>query len=72
MPSLELDSSEVGNLMFILANAEGKGINWGIVNPLLMKIGEQMRIQSAGYSNISPPPPPVMKRQRENSKETGM
>jgi hypothetical protein len=72
MPSLELDNIEAGNLMFILANAEGKGINWGIVNPLLMKIGEQLRTQSAGYSSVSPPSPPVMRRQRENSKETGM
>jgi hypothetical protein len=72
MPSIELDSSEFGNLMFILANAEGKGINWSMVNPLLMKIGEQLRTQSAGFSNMPSPPPPVMRRQRENSKETGM
>jgi hypothetical protein len=72
MPSLELDSSECGQLMFVLANAEGKGINWNIVNPLLMKIGEQLRNQSSGYSNMQSPPPPTMRKPRENSKEIGM
>jgi hypothetical protein len=72
MASIELDSAEVGQLMFILANAEGKGINWSMVNPLLMKIGQQARQQSADFSNVSSPPPPVMRRQRENSKEPGI
>jgi hypothetical protein len=47
MATIELDSQECGQLMFVLANAEGKGITWALVNPLLMKIGEQLRLQAA-------------------------
>jgi hypothetical protein len=72
MATIELDNTEFGQLMFILANAEGKGINWSMTNPLLMKIGDQVRQQAPAFSNVSPPTPPIMRKQRENSKETGM
>lgn len=45
MPTLELNYIECGQLMNVLANAEGKSITWAVVNPLLMKIGEQLRVQ---------------------------
>ena len=41
--AVDLSDQEWGQVMFVLANAEGKGITWGLVNPLLMKIGEQLR-----------------------------
>jgi hypothetical protein len=46
MPTLDLDNQECGQLMAILANAEGKNITWANINPLLMKIGEQLRQQT--------------------------
>ena len=46
MPHLELESEMAAHLMYILANAEGKGITWAIVNPLLMEVGNQLRGQA--------------------------
>jgi hypothetical protein len=45
MPTIELSHTEFGQLMGVLANATGPNITWAIVNPLLMKIGEQLRMQ---------------------------
>jgi hypothetical protein len=45
MASVELSDQDWGQLMFVLANAEGKGITWAMVNPLLMKIGGQLQTQ---------------------------
>jgi hypothetical protein len=55
MPTLELENVECGQLMNVLANAEGKNITWSIVNPLLMKIGEQLRTQSLNNPDIIKP-----------------
>ena len=41
-----MQRQEWNQLLFILANAEGKGINWSTTNPLVMKIGEQLNAQS--------------------------
>jgi len=62
MKSVILTNEEFGQLMFVLANAEGKGITWAVVNPLLMKIGEQLRQQSI------PPQPPADLLQAEREK----
>jgi hypothetical protein len=48
MASVDLNDQEWGQLMFVLANAEGKGITWAMVNPLLMKIGAQLQAQTIG------------------------
>ena len=63
MPSIEMSDQEFGQLMFILANSEGKGITWGIVNPLMMKIGEQLRSQS--NLGVPTPSPPRMRGNKE-------
>jgi hypothetical protein len=44
--AVHLSNQEWGQVMFVLANAEGKGINWSMVNPLLMAIGDQLRVQA--------------------------
>jgi hypothetical protein len=71
MPSIDMTDQEFGQLMFILGNAEGKGITWSVVNPLLMKIGDQLRAQHPmpGMPMMPSPPPPGMKRPREGNKE---
>jgi hypothetical protein len=46
MPSVALSNEKWGQLMFVLANAEGKGVTWALVNPLMMEIGEQLRQQT--------------------------
>ena len=45
MATIELDDTRADQLMFVLANAEGKGITWSIINPLLMEIGRQLQLQ---------------------------
>ena len=46
MPIIELDDAKADQLMFVLANAEFKnGINWTVLNPLLMEIGRQIQLQ---------------------------
>jgi hypothetical protein len=45
MASVELSDQDWGQVMFVIANAEGKGITWAMVNPLLMSIGNQLRAQ---------------------------
>jgi len=65
MPSIDLTDQEIVTLMFILANAEFKnGVTWSMINPLVMKIGEQARRKSeqarreAFTGEIMRPPPP--------------
>lgn len=54
MKTITLDDQDFGHLMFVLANAEGKGITWTLVNPLLMKIGDQLRVQSQPQPHPTP------------------
>jgi len=54
MSAVDLTDQEWGQLMFVLANAEGKGITWSMVNPLMMKIGDQLRVQ-ANAKRYTPP-----------------
>jgi hypothetical protein len=65
MPTIELSDEEFSQLMFVMANAEGKGLNWQLVNPLMMRIGTQARLQAeaqqrrnALLSSTAPAPPP--------------
>ena len=48
MPAVNLDANEWGQVMAILSTAP-----WRDANPLLMKIGDQLRVQ------VSSPPPPL-------------
>lgn len=48
MQTVTMDQTEWGQLMAVLANAQGPGITWSVVNPLLMKLGEQLRVQAPG------------------------
>ena len=41
--TVDMTDQEWAQVMFVLANAEGKGITWGMVNPLLMKLGGQLK-----------------------------
>jgi hypothetical protein len=51
--TVDLSEQEWAQVMFVLANAEGKGITWAMVNPILMKIGQQLQPGKP----IAPPPP---------------
>lgn len=51
---VELSEQEWQQLLFVLGNAEGKGINWSLTNPLLMKIGQQLQAQATA-SVVKPP-----------------
>jgi hypothetical protein len=63
--AVHLSNQEWGQVMLVLANAEGKGINWSITNPLLMAIGDQLRVQAmtSGAQHPGAQPP------RGNSKQ---
>lgn len=69
--TVALDEPEWQLLLFVLANAEGKGITWGIVNPLLMKIGAQLQVQQQGPQQGPPPPIVVTKQTNADGKEAG-
>jgi hypothetical protein len=44
MPLIELNDTEMGQLMFVLANAEFKnGVTWALMNPLITSIAAQAR-----------------------------
>jgi hypothetical protein len=45
--SVTLADVEWQQALVVLCNATGPGINWSMVNPLIMKIGEQLRAQTA-------------------------
>jgi hypothetical protein len=66
MSSVNLNDNEWGQLMSILADAP-----WKIANPLLMKIGDQLRaeamINTAPTSNKAPTPEEI--RMSGNSQE---
>ena len=46
MQTIALEPGEWAQVMNVLANTTGFG--WAIVNPLLMKIGQQLQAQQAG------------------------
>lgn len=50
MATVELDEREWNQIMTMLSNAP-----WNIANPLLMRIGQQLRMQAD-----TPPPEPVL------------
>ena len=59
MSTVELDNEEWQKVMAVLATAP-----WNVANPLLMKIGEQLRPQSnSGGEPVLRPPQPKDKRQ---------
>jgi hypothetical protein len=76
---IEFTDSEIAQLRFVLANAEGKGINWMMVHPLLMKISSSeqrqqgvpgvpgnpaMGLPPTRTDGMRPPFPPVMREPR--------
>ena len=75
MASVELNEQKWGQVMFVLANAEGKGITWALTNPLLMEIGNQLREQTLAQTNPIASNPPVTTERAwaadGNSKEVG-
>ena len=52
MMTFTFEDAEAQTLLNILANATG--YSWAVTNPLLMKLGEQMRQQQAA-TQIQPP-----------------
>jgi len=58
-----LDDLEWQSMIALLAQAQGPGISWATINPLLTKITQQLQPVSAsgGYGNgsyiVSPDPP---------------
>jgi hypothetical protein len=53
--AVHMSNQEWGQVMFVLANAEGKGINWSMTNPLLMAIGDQLRVQAMTSAQAQQP-----------------
>lgn len=70
--TVTLTDTEWAQLMAVLANATGPGITWAAVNPLLMRLGEQLRAQAQGTAAGLPAmsqgdgldPDPSVRRQR--------
>jgi hypothetical protein len=62
---IELTDEDFSQLLFVLANAEGKGLNWQLINPLMMKIGTQARLQAEALARRNPPAPPPGNGQQE-------
>lgn len=50
-----LEQNEWQQTLAILCNAQGPGINWQVVNPLVMKIGQQLQAQTPA-AGIGPSP----------------
>jgi hypothetical protein len=61
MPTIQLDDEEWQRVLSIIAGAP-----WNVANPLLMKIGEQLRKQAIGNSGEVP----VNRAQVESDKAT--
>jgi hypothetical protein len=61
MPTIHLDTEECNKMMAIIASAP-----WNVANPLLMKIGEQLRHQQVTNSGEVP----VKSAQLESDKAT--
>lgn len=61
MLAVTLDANEWGQVMAILSTAP-----WRDANPLLMKIGEQLRLQQ----QPNPPTPPVPQEQSKRDNAT--
>ena len=63
MPTVNLDANEWGQVMAILATAP-----WRDANPLLMKIGEQLRLQQQqNMPPFAPPQTPQEQTKREDA-----
>ena len=43
-----LERGEWNSLLAVLANAQGPGVSWAVVNPLVMKLGQQLQAQEPG------------------------
>jgi hypothetical protein len=54
MPTVQLDDEEWQRVLSIIATAP-----WNVANPLLMKIGEQLRQQQQHNSDFKPVMPPT-------------
>ena len=61
MSTVELNDNEWGQVMSIIGDAP-----WKQANPLLMKIGEQLRLQQ----QPNPPTPPVPQEQSKRDNAT--
>lgn len=45
MQTVTLEPADWNQLLAVLANAQGPGLTWAVINPLIMKLGEQLRLQ---------------------------
>lgn len=52
MPTVTMTMDRWQQLMGILGRAEGPGLNWTIINPLLMEIGRQLQAQQGNSQEI--------------------
>jgi hypothetical protein len=62
MPSIELEDQEWGQVMAIISTAP-----WRDANPLLMKIGEQLRLQHT----VAAAPPPTLGSSPDRNSNSG-
>jgi hypothetical protein len=53
--TVTLNNTEWTQLLAVLAMAQGPGISWQTINPLVMRIGEQLRQQSPEAGLGTPP-----------------
>ena len=51
---VKLEKSEWQAVLQVLGTAQGPGINWNLVNPLLMRIGAQLQAQEPRTDLIPP------------------
>lgn len=52
MQTVTLEPADWNQLLAVLANAQGPGLTWAVINPLIMKLGEQLRTQ--GGNGLDP------------------
>jgi hypothetical protein len=64
MPIVELDDQEWQQVMAIIATAP-----WRDANPLLMKLGNQLRVQQRMQPHHDAAPDPISKQIRTDGKE---
>lgn len=49
--AVTLDKLEWQAVLTVMGNAQGPGISWTMVNPLMMKIGQQLQAQEHASSH---------------------
>ena len=54
--TVSLEPQEWQSLLTVLAHAQGPGVTWVVINPLLMKIGQQLQDKQSSSQDQHPGP----------------